>query len=85
MTRTDWRPDQFEHRAICPHNFSNLLFTSGGSGGAAAYTASYGNDIDLNSTGSTGANEFTSGHRLRLSHGRSSHSTASSRARATPN
>ena len=41
-------------------NFSNLLFTSGGAGGAAAYTASYGNAIDLNSTGSTGANGFTS-------------------------
>jgi len=41
-------------------NFSNLLFTSGGNGGAAAYTASYANDIDLNSTGSTGANGFTS-------------------------
>src|SRR6185436_961200 len=42
-------------------NFSNLLFTSGGNGGAAAYVASYGNDIDLNSTGSTGANGFSSG------------------------
>ncbi len=42
-------------------NFSNLLFTSGGAGGAAGYTASYGNDIDLNSTGSTGVNGFTSG------------------------
>lgn len=41
-------------------NFSNLLFTSGGAGGAAAYTASYGNDIDLNTTGSTGAAGFTS-------------------------